>query len=305
MRKILGILGPTGVGKSQVGMLLAQKLGVDLISADSAQIYIGMDIGTAKPDKEEQKRVRHRLIDIVQPDDESFNAYLYAEAAEAAMEENPEKQPLLVGGTGLYFETLIYGLDFQVNEETFSVRKELKQYLVQNGEDALYEMLLNADPESAKSIHKHNVKGVMRALEIYRTGGQKKSQASPADRKPKRDFKFYVINEQREKLYDSINRRVDTMVDKGLFEEVENLLNRFPAHCRGFSAIGYKEIVDYFSGGCSKDDAIMLIKQHTRNYAKRQLTFFRRLPAVWLEKCETEKMCDMISEDFYDRKSLR
>ena len=128
MRKILGIAGPTGVGKSRLGMTLAEKMGTDIISADSAQIYIGMDIGTAKPDREEQNRVRHHLIDIVRPDEENFNAFAFSKAAETVINENTYKQPLIVGGTGLYFETLFYGLDFSVTEETFKIRKELKSF---------------------------------------------------------------------------------------------------------------------------------------------------------------------------------
>jgi len=301
MRKILGIAGPTGVGKSRLGMTLAEKMGTDIISADSAQIYIGMDIGTAKPDREEQNRVRHHLIDIVRPDEENFNAFTFSKAAETVINENTFKQPLIVGGTGLYFETLFYGLDFSVTEETFKIRKELKSFYEKYGEDALYEKLLAADPESAKNVHKHNVKGVIRALEIFSTGGKKKSDAVGKKRLPVKDFKLYILNDERESLYASINRRVDIMIEKGLFDEVENLLKIYPSTCRGLTAIGYKESVEYLSGSCTKDEAIALIKQHTRNYAKRQLTFFKRLPAVWIDKYETEKMCDFILKDFYGR----
>ena len=150
-------------------------------------------------------------------------------------------------------------------------------------------------------MHKHNVKGVIRALEIFSTGGKKKSDAVGKKRLPVKDFKLYILNDERESLYASINRRVDIMIEKGLFDEVENLLKIYPSTCRGLTAIGYKESVEYLSGSCTKDEAIALIKQHTRNYAKRQLTFFKRLPAVWIDKYETEKMCDFILKDFYGR----
>ena len=302
MRKILGILGPTCVGKSQVGMLLATKLKTEIISADSAQIYKGMDIGTAKPSVAEQNQVRHHLIDLVQPDNDDFNAFQYSRLAEEVISANSNNLPLIVGGTGLYFETLIYGLDFKTDKETFAIRNELKQFFNTHGEDALYDKLKKLDPESSLRIHKHNAKGVMRAIEIAMTDSKKRSQIS--NRTPQKEFKFYVINQQRDKLYDAINDRVDKMIDMGLFNEVEGLLNRFPATSRGFSAIGYKEIIDYFLGKISKDESINLVKQHTRNYAKRQLTFFKRLPAIWIEKTDAEKLVEIILEDFYDKTAI-
>lgn len=288
MSKMICIAGPTAVGKSALALALAQKLGSCIVSADSMQIYKGMDKGTAKPSKAEQAAVKHYMIDIVEPNCE-FNAFMFAQQAEPIIEGNPNA--VVVGGTGLYFESLIYGLDFSADDDTVRLRNELWQYCEQNGREALYELLKEKDAEKAEKIHANNVKSVIRALEILSKGGETKPKA----REPKREYVLFALNDDRDTLYDRINKRVDKMIDSGLVDEVRRLSELYDTRAQAFQAIGYKEIVEFLNGKTSLEQAVELIKQHTRNYAKRQITFIKRLNPIWLDaKQPTEKLLERV-----------
>ena len=264
------------MGKSDVALTLAKKLNRCIISADSMQIYKGMDIGTAKPSLDEQSQVRHFMIDVVEPDCE-YNAFLYAGAVSKILTQNTDA--IVVGGTGLYFESLIYGLDFPATDDTQNLRKEFWDYYEKNGKDALHKKLADVNPIRAAKIHPNNIKSVIRALEIQ----DKTNFAPKKERTPIRDYLLFGLNCDRAVLYERINARVDDMFEKGLVDEVKNLLYRYSPESQAFQAIGYKETVDYIKGNVSLLETKELIKQHTRNYAKRQITFLKRLNPIWLD----------------------
>jgi len=276
MSKLICIAGPTAVGKSDIALTLAKKFNKCIVSADSMQIYQGMNIGTAKPSLDEQSQVRHFMIDVVEPDCD-YNAYLYSNAVDKILSQNPDA--IVVGGTGLYFESLIYGLDFPTSDETQNLRKELWEYYEKNGKDALHKKLADVNPERAAKIHPNNIKSVIRALEI-----QNKTEFAPKkERIPIRDYVLFGLNCDRTILYERINARVEDMFEKGLVDEVKNLLNRYSPDTQAFQAIGYKETIGYIKRNVNLSETKELIKQHTRNYAKRQITFLKRLNPIWLD----------------------
>ncbi len=283
MKPILGILGPTAVGKSRLALELAQKLNTEIISADSMQIYKGFDIGTAKPTKEEQSIVKHHLIDIVNPN-ESFSSYLFKKEAEKILQDFERRDliPLIVGGTGFFFKNLLYKFDFEEGSDTDKVRENLMQLKDKNGTDYMFSLLRNIDPQSAEIIHPNDVKKVLRALEIYYTTGRTKSSGQN-NQKPRYSYKLFVLNRSREDLYNRINMRVDKMLEKGLVEEVHFIYKTIPPNSQSLQGIGYKELIAYFNGECDLSQSIELIKQHSRNYAKRQITFYKKMDAFWLD----------------------
>ncbi len=283
MKPILGILGPTAVGKSRLALELAQKLNTEIISADSMQIYKGFDIGTAKPTKEEQSIVKHHLIDIVNPN-ESFSSYLFKKEAEKILQDFERRDliPLIVGGTGFFFKNLLYQFDFEEGSDTDKVRENLMQLKDKNGTDYMFSLLRNIDPQSAEIIHPNDIKKVLRALEIYYTTGRTKSSGQN-NQKPRYSYKLFVLNRSREDLYNRINMRVDKMLEKGLVEEVHFIYKTIPPNSQSLQGIGYKELIAYFNGECDLSQSIELIKQHSRNYAKRQITFYKKMDAFWLD----------------------
>ncbi|MEG1527691.1 MAG: tRNA (adenosine(37)-N6)-dimethylallyltransferase MiaA [Clostridia bacterium] len=280
MKPLLIIAGATAVGKSSLALELAKTLNSDIVSADSMQIYRGLDIGTAKPSKEEQRAVKHHLIDIVNPD-ETFNSFLYKEKVEELFKSNAYGEvPLFVGGTGFYYDCLLRSLDFKFDESSSQIREELLEYYNNFGKDALFAKLEEVDPESAKLIHKNNIVRVIRAIEIASSGVRLSSRTR--NKNTNYPYIMFTLDMDRAKLYDRINSRVDNMIANGLVEEVESIYNYYNRNkeLQALQAIGYKEIIEYIEGAISKKDTIELIKQRTRNYAKRQITFFKRFDNV-------------------------
>lgn len=276
--KIIVIVGPTAVGKTYVSVELAKKLNTEVISADSMQIYKGMDIGTAKVREEETHDIPHHMIDIVNPDDD-FSVSDFKRGAEEIIDGllSENKVPVIVGGSGLYVNSLIYDLDFGKAKSDEKIRQHYTEYYKDHGEDALYEILLEVDPESADKIHKNNVKRVIRALEVYDITGQKFSELNTDIRKAsdKYDCILIGLSMERKTLYERINQRVDEMLSDGLMDEVKELIeNGYSKNLVSMRGIGYKEIVDYLESITDYEEAVNILKRNTRRFAKRQYTWF-------------------------------
>ena len=276
MDKVVFILGATGVGKSEIGVKLAKQFDGEIISSDSVQIFKGFDIGSAKVTENEMQGVVHHCIDICQPE-EYFSVFDFVELTRKKIAEiNAKgKLPIVVGGTGLYIKALTEGYNFGGTDKHDKFRAEMQKYAESEGADKLWQLLFDKNREIADKIEKNNIKRVIRALELCEFGEeQTKTQADF-------DYLIFALNIDRAILYDRINKRVDLMVKQGLFEEVEKLLQRgISENCQPMKAIGYKEIVEFFKGNYSKEEAIEIVKQHSRNYAKRQLTFLRGMNDV-------------------------
>jgi len=277
MKQIVIICGPTAVGKTAVSIKLAQKLNTEIISSDSMQIYRGMDIGTAKIRRGEMQGIRHHMIDIVEPSNE-YSVSDYSNDAlkiiEALFSEN--KVPLIVGGTGLYINSLIYKMDFNSSKKNEEIRNKYKNIFEEKGVDFLYNILVSKNSKIASTIEKNNVKRVVRALEILDNSDEIRAFE---DLKIFQDYKvnMYVLKMNREILYKNINKRVDLMINDGLIEEVEKLMKTgLTSEHQSMKAIGYRQILSYLEGGISKEDAIELIKRDSRRYAKRQMTWFKK-----------------------------
>ena len=273
------------LGKTSLGVELAKKLNGEIISADSMQIYKEMNIGTAKPTKEEMEGIKHHLIDFVNPDEE-YNVSKYKIDATNAIEDilTRNKTPIIVGGTGLYVNTLINGIEFEDIKSDESYKKELEDLAAEKGVDALFELLEKVDPVSAKTIEKNNIRRVIRALEIYKVTGKPKSVVDIESQKEvPYDYLVYGINWDREKLYDRINQRVDIMISQGLIDEVKIITQKYQISKTALQGLGYKEVIEYFDEKISYDEMIEKIKQESRRYAKRQMTWFKRNKNItWL-----------------------
>lgn len=301
MKQIVIICGPTAVGKTAVSIKLAQKLNTEIISSDSMQIYRGMDIGTAKIRRGEMQGIRHHMIDIVEPCNE-YSVSDYSNDAlkiiEALFSEN--KVPLIVGGTGLYINSLIYKMDFNSSKKNHDIRNKYKKILEEKGVDFLYDILVSKNSKIATTIEKNNVKRVIRALEILDNSDEIRAFE---DVKIFQDYKvnMYVLKMNREILYKNINKRVDLMINDGLIEEVEKLMKTgLTSEHQSMKAIGYRQILSYLEGGISKEDAIELIKRDSRRYAKRQYTWFKRYDfSKWIdvENKDVNKIVDMLYND--------
>ena len=292
MKKPLIILtGPTAVGKTKASIGLAKALNGEIISADSMQVYKHMDIGSAKIRPEEMQGIKHYLIDELEPDEE-FHVVRFQEMAKKALEEiyAKNKIPIVVGGTGFYIQALLYDIDFTENEEDTEYRKELEQLAAEKGADALHEMLRKVDSASAEAIHANNVKRVIRALEFHKQTSGKISEHNEQERAKSSpyDFCYFVLNDERERLYERINLRIDQMLDDGLVEEVMSLKDQgYTKEMVSMQGLGYKEILDYLNGNCTLEEAIYILKRDTRHFAKRQLTWFRReRDVIWVSKNE-------------------
>lgn len=282
MKPILGILGATGVGKSAVAVEIAQKMGVNyVISADSMQIYKDMDVGTAKITPDEAKGIKHHLIDVVNPD-QSFSAFDFAQQAQQVIDANSNQTNIIVGGTGLYFDSLLHGLDFESSDKTQKIRQDMQELLQNQGVQAVLDVLKGLDGQVYDQIDKNNVKRVIRAIEILSTGGN--LQDKPSKRKDLYPHVLFVLYRDREAAYQKINDRVDKMVQQGLLQEVESLYKRYPnRNLQSFKAIGYKEVLGHLDGICTFAQAVEQIKINTRHYAKRQNTYFKRMQnTVWV-----------------------
>ena len=286
MDRVPIIVGPTGVGKTEVALRLAEVLGAEIISADSRQIYKLMDIGTAKPTPEQRSRVRHHFIDLLYPD-QDYSAGEFGRQARARIRAllARGKIPIVVGGSGLYIRALVDGFSApQVADR--EVREQLRHQAQTRGLDALYRELCRVDPESARRLHPHDRQRILRALEVYRITGRPLSQLWGEASPEPPDFHplFFGLTRERRELYAHIERRVDHMIAQGLVEEVKSLKER--GYHRGLNSmqtVGYREIFAYLEGECELAEAIHLIKRNTRHYAKRQLTWFGRDSRIeWL-----------------------
>ena len=277
--KILCVVGPTASGKTDYAVELALKCGGEVVSCDSMQIYKHMDIGTAKPTADEMKGVKHHMIDIIEPN-ESFSVARFSEMARECIDDIllRGKMPVLCGGTGLYFDSTINNINFIQMDTDEEYRKYFESAAKEFGNEYVYKILKRVDEESAESIHPNNLKRVIRALEIYKTTGKKKSELDKEQlSEPLYEPEITGLMRDREVLYDRINKRVDIMMEKGLVEEVSELIKMgIDTEATSMQAIGYKEIIEYLDGKTSLSDAVDKIKRESRRYAKRQLTWFKR-----------------------------
>lgn len=290
MKQPLVILtGPTAVGKSDLSIKLAKQINGEIISADSMQVYRGMDIGSAKIRPEEMQGIRHYLIDELDPK-EPFHVVKFQELAKKYMKEiwRRGKTPILVGGTGFYIQAVLYDIDFTENGEDDSYRRELERIAVEKGADFLHQMLITVDPQAAMQIHANNIKRVIRALEFYHETGTQISQHNEQERQKVSPYNaaYFVLNDDRSAIYQRINRRVDLMMEAGLVEEVEGLRkNGCTRDMVSMQGLGYKEILDYLEGICPLEEAVYTIKRDTRHFAKRQLTWFKReRDVIWVQR---------------------
>ena len=299
-RKLLVIGGPTASGKTSLSVAVAGKIGGEIISADSMQVYKGLDVGTSKITESEKNGIKHHMIDIVEPT-VNYSVSDYVETAAKIIDELFDKgvQPIVVGGTGFYIDALLYKKSLGSVGFDENVRKKYYAFAKEYGNEALYKKLCEVDPISAARLFPNDVKRVVRALEIFETTGVCKSQQN--DIEIRYDYKMYCIDTPREELYSKIEARVDEMVKLRLFDEVKGLLEQLKPNCTALSAIGYKEVVEYFNGNVSKDEAIAKIKLNTRHYAKRQLTYFRhRFNCVYVSsELSSEEKIDLILNNYY------
>ena len=287
MPQIITIAGPTASGKTALSIQLAKEMDGEIVSCDSMQVYKDMDIGTAKPTPEEQQGIPHHMLSVVEPW-EDFSVSRYCAMADPIVEDilRRGKSPIIVGGTGLYMDALIRGNAFAPCPST-GRREELEALAASQGIEAVIERLRAVDPESAARLHPSDQKRIIRAMEVYLETGMtitehnRKTQEIPPKYHP---IRFALADRQRQTLYDRIDRRVDAMVEAGLIEEIQGLLARgIPEKCNAMQAIGYKEFVAALHGACSLEEAAGQVKQSSRRYAKRQLTWFRRNPEnIWL-----------------------
>ena len=279
MDKIYIIAGPTATGKSAAAVRLAKKIGGEVISADSMQVYRGMDIGTAKVTAEEMQGVPHHLIDILEPTGE-FNIHIFQKLCKQAIAEIKSRGnvPIICGGTGFYIQSVLYDIEFTEEETDMSYRSELEKLYKEKGADVLYQMLREADPASCEAIHPNNIKRVIRALEYHKETGGRISEHNEEQRKKAAayDAEFYVLYDERPLMYERIDRRVDKMMEAGLVDEVRKLREYVPRDAVSMQGLGYKEIYAYLEGECSLDEAVYVLKRDTRHFAKRQITWFKR-----------------------------
>ena len=282
-KKLILIAGPTASGKTKSSVLLAQQIGGEIISCDSMQVYRRMDIGTAKVRPEEMEGIPHYMIDVLEPT-EGCNISWFKEQVTRHIEEISirGKVPILVGGTGFYLNAILFDTQFEETDTDLSYRQKKKKEVRINGADSLHKRLQEVDPVSAEAIHANNVKRVIRALEYFHQTGVPISKHNEKERKKREaltspyDYTFFALDMDREVLYDRINRRIDRMMDEGLLEEVKVLYDEgFSEDLTSIKAIGYKEFYPYFRGELTLDACIDKLKQNTRHYAKRQLTWLR------------------------------
>ena len=283
--KVIVIGGPTASGKTALSIELAKKINGEIVSADSMQIYKEMNIGTAKPEEEEMQGIKHYMLDFVNPN-EAYSVAEYKKDAKKAIKEIIEKgkTPIVVGGTGLYIDSLIYEIEYVDIKTDFEYRKELEQRVEKEGLEKLYEEAKKIDPKAMEKISRNDQKRILRILEIYHQTGKTKTELDESSRKdPEYDYKMFAIDMDREVLYDRINRRVDIMISKGLIEEVENIYSKYKEFPTAMQALGYKEVVEYLENKVTKEEMIDKIKQESRRYAKRQLTWFRKnKDTIWI-----------------------
>jgi tRNA dimethylallyltransferase len=284
--KLLVLIGPTAVGKTKLSIELAKRFNGEVISGDSMQIYKGMDIGTAKITEEEMEGIPHHLIDIKNPE-EPFSVAEFQELVRAKITEitSRKKLPMIVGGTGLYIQSILYDYQFTEAASDLEFRRKLEQTAEEKGNEVLHQRLREVDPESAERIHPNNLRRVIRALEVHRCTGKTMTEYQQ-EQQPELLYDSCLIGltMDRELLYNRINKRVDLMMEQGLVEEVQVLYDKGISDCQSIQAIGYKELYEYFDGRITMEDAVENLKQNSRRYAKRQLTWFRnKMEVEWFE----------------------
>ncbi|MBU9722659.1 MULTISPECIES: tRNA (adenosine(37)-N6)-dimethylallyltransferase MiaA [Bacillaceae] len=284
-KKIFIIVGPTAVGKTATGISLAKNFNGEIISGDSMQVYKGMDIGTAKVTVEEMDGIPHHLIDIKEPD-QSFSVAEFQGRAKEYIHSISERRklPIIVGGTGLYINSVIYDYDFSDSVGDSKLRAELENYAKTHGNTALHEKLKEIDPISYNELHPNNIRRVIRAIEVYKLTGKPIGERPDQPKESPYDATVIGLTMDRQILYDRIDARVDLMIEQGLIDEVNKLYQSGLRDCQSVQAIGYKEIYLYLSGELGKEEAIDLLKQNSRRYAKRQLTWFRnKMDIQWFD----------------------
>lgn len=304
MEPVIVIVGPTASGKTKLSIELAKEIDGEIISADSMQVYKYMDIGTAKPDAEEMSGIKHYLIDEINPDEE-FNVARFRDMALKYISQiiGKSKHPIIVGGTGLYINSLIYNISFSETISDWDYREELKNEAIEKGNSFLYEKLKGIDPEAAEKIHENDIKRIIRALEVFKhtnktmTFHQQQSRLEP----PPYRYIVYGLCMDREKLYCRIEKRVDTMLEKGLIAEVKKLYDMgYDKKTVAMQGLGYKEVLCYLRGEATLEETENIIKRNTRRYAKRQLTWFRRSEDVnWLDTDENTDFTDVVKNIKY------
>lgn len=288
-RPLIILTGPTAVGKTKMSIDLAEAVNGEIISADSMQVYRGMDIGSAKIRPEEMCGIPHHLVDVLNPDEE-FHVVRFQEMAKQAMEEIYARGriPILVGGTGFYIQAVLYDIDFTENDGDGALRKELEHFAEEYGAKALHARLEEVDSKAAAEIHAHNVKRVIRALEYFLQTGKPISEHNEEQRQKEAPYRsaYFVLNDERAHLYERINLRVDQMIEQGLVEEVKGLRGKgCTRNMVSMQGLGYKEILAYLDGEYTLDTAVEIIKRDTRHFAKRQITWFKReKDVIWLDK---------------------
>lgn len=290
IRKLIILTGPTAVGKSALSVALAKRIGGEIISADSMQVYKYMDIGSAKIRKEEMNDIPHHLIDVLMPEDE-FNVVRFQQLAKEALTGIYERGhiPIIAGGTGFYIQALLYDIDFSIEEDHSEIRKRLEaEAAAVGGPETLHQRLSRIDPESAAAIHPNNQKRVIRALEFWELHGYPISRHNEQQRQRTSPYSFcyFVLTDERARLYEKIEARVDLMLSEGLVDEVLRLKSMgCNSQMVSMQGLGYKEILNYLEGSCTLEEAVYQIKRDTRHFAKRQLTWFgRERDVLWINK---------------------
>jgi tRNA dimethylallyltransferase len=298
MDKLLIICGATASGKSSLAIELAKTLNTDVISADSQLVYKGLNVGTAKPTIEEMQGVRHHLIDVIEPT-QTFNVGDYEERALPIVKElfANKKTPIVCGGTGFYINSILYDLSYGNVVANPDIRKKYDEILKERGNEYVHSLLKKVDEESANKLHPNETQRVIRALEIFETTGKKKSEQGDSYN-PRFDYLAVAINHPREVLYDRIDKRVDIMFENGLVDEVKGLLaSGIDKNMQCMKAIGYKEVVECLEKGYGEEQMREAIKLNTRHYAKRQITFFKRIPnLVWIDPEKTNSVLELFNK---------
>lgn len=303
--RVVVILGPTATGKSHCAIEVAKRFNGEIISGDSMLVYKGMNIGTAKPTADELQAVPHHLVDILPPN-ASFNVVDFVEQAKALITEinSRGKLPIIAGGTGLYIKALLEDYSFNSVDEDTELRRSLEEEAETKGAEALHKRLADLDPEAAERIHPNNVRRVVRALEAALNGDTISQQGAV---ECPYDALVFGLNMERSALYDRINRRVDLMLEAGLEQEVRQLLEQgISSECQSMQSIGYRQMVWYINGSMSYEDAVDRLKQATRNFAKRQITWYKKMPYInWLElepqpdyTAAVERICEKLVQKY-------
>ncbi len=276
--KVIVIGGPTASGKTALSIALAKRIGAEIVSADSMQIYQQMNIGTAKPTEGEKQHIKHYMLDKIKPN-ERYSVADYKREAKVAIKEilAKGKMPIVVGGTGLYIDALIYEIEYPEILIDLAYRKELEQFAQKEGLQVLYERAKKIDAQAMEKISSNDQKRILRVLEIYHQTGKTKTQLEEQSRRePEFDYRMFAIDMNRQILYQRINQRVEEMLAKGLIQEVQEIYEQYQEFPTSMQALGYKEVVEYLQGKINKEEMIEKIKRESRRYAKRQLTWFRK-----------------------------